>query len=376
MFETLVILILISAVVILVISLRQITQSTKQAQIEEIVDKVFGMSANKVAEQSKQILQGEKDHIKTDLANKQEIFEKLVKQLQDSMKVQQDEIRNLEKDRTLTFSQLRTSIEEQNKQTEALKTSTQGLERILSNNQTRGEWGERIIEDILQANGLIEGTQYVRQAFLKGTKLKPDISLLLPDSRKVAVDVKFPYQEIQKMSLTDSRTQKDAHMKQFKQDMKIKIIKVSEYINPEAGTLDYAILFVPNEMVFSFINQKFPDLIDLALSKRVIMVSPFSFLIVARTVMESFRNFKIGDTLKEIVAYVDEFVSEWDRFKQQFEKYGKSISTLHSDYEKLTGTRVRQMDRRIKKIQSYQAGSLLPSEEQLEIEAEEVIEEE
>jgi DNA recombination protein RmuC len=363
--ESLLILVVLIAVgfVALYFAIQKLLVKTQQAQLESVVDEVFGKSAAKVAEQSKQILEGEKDIIKTDLANKQQVFEKLVKQLQDSMKIQQDEIRNLEKDRTLTFSQLKTSLEDQKQQTEALKTSTQSLEKILSNNQTRGEWGERIIEDLMQANGLMEGTQYVRQVFLRGTNLKPDISLLLPNSRKVAVDVKFPYQEIQKMAMTDSKSQKEVHLKQFRQDMKIKIDKVAQYINPEADTLDYAIMFVPNEMIFSFINQKFPDLIDDALSKRVIMVSPFSFLIVARTVMESYRNFMIGDTLKEIVNYVDEFVGEWGKFKGQFEKYGRSLSTLQTDYEAITGTRVRQMDRRIEKIQSYQAGSLLPAGE-------------
>lgn len=355
---------MIAGFVILYLAIQKLLTQNQHQHLESVIDEVFGKSAAKVAEQSKQILQGEKENIKTDLANKQQVFEKLVKQLQDSLKVQQDEIRVLEKDRTLTFSQLKTSLEEQKRQTEALKSSTQSLEKILSNNQTRGEWGERIIEDLLQANGLVEGTQYVRQVFLRGTNLKPDISLLLPNARKVAVDVKFPYQEIQKMAMTDSKAQKETHAKQFRQDMKIKINKVAEYINPEADTLDYAIMFVPNEMIFSFINQKFPDLIDEALSKRVIMVSPFSFLIVARTVMESYRNFMIGDTLKEIVNYVDEFVGEWGKFRNQFEKYGRSIATLHSDYEVLTGTRVRQMERRIEKIQSYQAGSLLPVAEE------------
>lgn len=341
-------------------TIQQQFKQNQQEQLESMIDSVFGKSAAKVAEQSKQILQSEKETIKTDLDNKQQVIEKLIKQLQEDMKQRQEEIRSLEQDRTKKFSELATTLEEHRKQTDALVVSTKNLEKVLSNNQQRGEWGERIIEDLLQANGLVEGVHYVRQVLLGSTNLKPDISLLLPNERKVAVDVKFPYQEIQKMALTESKSQKQNHLTQFRRDLKVKIDKVALYINPEAKTLDYAILFVPNEMVFSFINQRFPDIVDEAVSKRVLLVSPFTFLIVARTVLESYRNFMIGDTLKEIVGYVDEFVSEWGKFKGQFEKYGRSLATLQKDYETLTGTRVRQMDRRIERIQSYQTGSLLP----------------
>ncbi len=148
-------------------------------------------------------------------------------------------------------------------------------------------------------------------------------------------------------------------MKQFESDLKQKITKVAEYIDPSHDTLDYAIMFVPNEMVFSFINQKYPHLIDLAMTKRVMIVSPFTFLIVARTVMESYRNFMIGDKLKEVVKYVDEFVGEWSKFKSKFEKYGRSLDTLKSDYEELTGTRVRQMERRIERIEDVRHGTSL-----------------
>ena len=165
------------------------------------------------------------------------------------------------------------------------------------NNQQR-QWGERIIEDLLSANGLKEGVHYARQLPLGDGTLRPDISLLLPNDRVVAVDVKFPYQEMQKMTIAETKSQQQVHLKQFRRDIKDKIDKVAKYILPGEKTLDYAILFVPNEMLFSFINQKFPDLIDEAMAKRVLVVSPFTFLIVARTVMESYRNFMIGDKLK------------------------------------------------------------------------------
>ncbi len=328
-------------------------------QMEAIVNQAFGMSAQKIAEQSKQILGSEKDAIRIDLDNKQKMLEKIVKELQEDLKGRQDEIRTLEQDRTRKFTELVGQISEHRKLTEELSVSTRQLASVLSNNQQRGEWGERIIEDLMQANGLMEGVHYLRQSKQQSSTLRPDITLLLPNHRNVPVDVKFPYAAIQKMANAETKAEKETHLKQFASDLKIKISKVAGYIDPAQQTLDYAILFVPNEMVFSFINQKFPDLVDEAMSKRVMIVSPFTFLIVARTVMESYRNFMIGDKLKEVIGYVDEFVGEWQKFKDKFAKYGKSIQTLQADYEDISGTRVRQMERKLEKIEGYRRGSLL-----------------
>lgn len=353
---------LIGGVVFLYISIqKQARAAQSPEQTEALVAKVFGLSANQIAQQSKAILAGEKETIQVDLNNKQQVLEKLVNQLREEMKVKQDEMRGLEKDRLKQFSELTTTLTDHRKLTEDLKTSTQQLASVLSNNQMRGEWGERIIEDLLQSNGLIEGVHYMRQQFLaRSSTLKPDITLLLPDKRVVAVDVKFPYQEIQKMAQADTKPAKAIHLKQFAIDLKTKISKVALYIEPASETLDYAILFVPNEMVFSFINQEFPQLVDEAMAKRVMIVSPFTFLIVARTVIESYRNFMIGDKLKEVVKYVDEFAKEWGLFREEFDKFGRSIETLKTGFDKLTTTRTKQLDRRIERINTYRTGNLLP----------------
>lgn len=326
-------------------------------QLEDMVHKVFGMASNEIAIQSKGILQGEKEQIKSDLSNKQAVFEKLIKDLRQEMGEQQKEIRSIEKEQIDKISSVKTAVEEHRQLTKDLKISTEQLAKVLSNNQTRGSWGERIIEDLLQANGLQEGIHYLRQAKLGDSDMKPDITLLLPDHRNVPVDVKFPYQEVQKMSMTENQSEKQGHVQQFKRDLKIKVDKVAAYISPENDTLDYAIMFVPNEALFSFINQKFPDIIDEALAKKVIICSPFSFLIVARTVMESYRNFMVGKKIKQVIKHIDAFATEWLKFDDEFSKFGRSIETLQKNYETLSTTRKRQMEKKIAKIEQYRGSS-------------------
>ncbi|MBT3249930.1 MAG: DNA recombination protein RmuC [Candidatus Pacebacteria bacterium] len=337
---------------------KKLSKNNSEQEVENLVHKVFSLSTTKIAEQSKQVLEGEKEAIKIDLENKQQVIEKLIKQLQEDLSERQRETRMIDKDRNQKFDKLTTQIDEHRKLTKELETSTSQLAKVLSNNQTRGAWGERIIEDLLLSQGLIEGVHFQRQVSLGSSNLKPDITLLLPNNRVVPVDVKFPYSEIQKMATAETKKGKNEHLLQFKRDLKIKINKVAEYISPEQNTLDYAIMFVPNEMVFSFINQKLSDVVDEALEKRVIIVSPFTFIIVARTIMESYRNFMLEDKLREVIGYIDSFTQEWSKFKDQFGKYGRSIETLKKSYDDLTGTRFKQMNRKIEKIENYHGQEL------------------
>lgn len=358
-FQIILILLIATGFIALFFAMKSMLKTQKNSEIESIVDRVFGMSAQKVAQQSRDILQADKEAIHVDLRNKQLAMEKLVAELRSEMGDHQKEIHKAEKERIHEFSAIIKSLEHHKELTDDLKTSTDTLAKVLSNNQQRGEWGERIIEDLMRSNGLVEGVHYEKQKKLGTTTLRPDITILLPNNRVVPVDVKFPYSEMQKMSVAETKAQQKIHLKQFEQDLKVKIKKVAEYIDVGQDTLDYAIMFVPNEAVFSFINQSMPNMVDLALGKRVLLVSPFTFLIVARTVMESYRNFMIGDKLKEVVKYIDDFVSEWDKFKGSFDKYGKTIATLQKDYDNLTGTRVRVMEKKIGKVQSYSSGSLI-----------------
>jgi len=78
---------------------------------------------------------------------------------------------------------------------------------------------------------------------------------------------------------------------------------------------------------------------------------------VARTVMESYRNFMVGKKIQEVIKQVDAFSNEWVRFDEEFQKFGRSITSLQNNYNTLTTTRKKQMEKRIDKIEEYRSGS-------------------
>lgn len=333
----------------------------REDELKDIVNQVFGEVTQKVATQTKAILESDKEAIYQDNTHKKDLIESMIKELKKEIDERQKEIRDLESDRNKKFGDITRAIEEHRKITDELKASTETLSRVLSNNQTRGAWGERIIEDILRSAGLVEGIHYLKQATLGDTTVRPDVTLLLPNERKVAIDVKFPYAAIQEMAKAETKGEKELQLKHFEADLKEKMNQIEKrgYINVEQGTLDYAIMFVPNEMLFSFINQQFPGIIDDAMSRKIMLVSPFTFLIVARTVMESYRNFMIENNLRKIIKHISEFIEEWSRFTTEFGKFDESISRLRDSFDKITTTRYKMMESKIKKIESYRQGTEL-----------------
>lgn len=302
------------------------------------------------------ILKSDKEAIYKDNTNKKEAIESLIRDLKKDIEDRQSEIRELEKDRNKKFGDIQRSLEEHRSITQELKTSTETLGKVLSNNQIRGAWGEKIIEEILNNAGLVESIHYQKQKILGKSTVKPDITLLLPNGRKVSVDVKFPYAQIQQASDSTNQIQKQEHIKLFEKDIREKLNQIEKrgYINIEEGTLDYAIMFVPNEMLFSFINQKFPGVIDEAMDRKIMIVSPFTFLIVARTVMESYKNFMVENNLRKIVKHIQEFAVEWEKFEGEFSKFDEAISRLRKDFDQVANVRYKKMSIKIKRINDYQ----------------------
>lgn len=339
-------------------------EDAERQVMKNLINEVFGEVTNQVTEQSKHVFRSEQELIAKDLQAKHGEIEKVVTELRKELKERQRDIQQLEQDRNKQFTQIATHIREHQKITEKLSEDTTKLRNILSNNQQRGQWGEYILDDILTSAGLVENVHYVKQETFGSNNVKPDVTLLLPNQRKVAIDVKFPYSAVYKMADAEAVKDKQAAKREFVQDVKAKVKQIVDrgYINPEEGTMDYAILFVPNEMLFSFINQQAPEVIDVAMKQKVMIVSPFTFLIVARTVMESYRNFMIENNLRDIIRFIGDFVEEWSRFEDEFGKFDDQLLRMRKAYDKIATTRYNRMRLRINRIEEYRHGMLESTE--------------
>jgi DNA recombination protein RmuC len=281
--------------------------------------------------------------IATDLSNKKEAIEKIVKELN-------EQLSTVEKSRISQFTTLHTVIENNSKITQELSATAEGLKKVLSNNQLRGAFGEKVAEDLLKQSGFVIGTDYSKQE--STGESRPDFTLFLPDKTKINIDAKFPYTNIVKMSETTDTAQKTQYLKLFEQDVKKKINDVAsrDYINPEDNTVDFVIVFIPNEMIFSFIYEKFPTLLEEAYSKKVIFAGPFSFTAILRMVRQAYENFRYQKNIQGIIGQIKTFEKEFARYNEEFGKIGDKIDSLAKQYDAVNTTRTRSLLRVTDKI--------------------------
>jgi DNA recombination protein RmuC len=294
-----------------------------------------------------QKLGAESSKSRIDLENKRAEIERLVKQIQEDLKESKKELELSEKDRISSFSALKNSLDEYKKITEQLSVSTENLKKVLSNNQMRGQFGEQVADDLLKMAGFVVGQTYTRQESENGAR--PDFTVYLPDKTKINIDAKFPYASLQRMTETDDVDAKKRYMKQFESDIKEKIKQVTtrEYISVEDGTVDFVILFIPNEMIFSFIYDKMPQIWEDAMSRKVILAGPFSFTAILRMVKQAYENFRVQENIFKIVGYIQAVEKEFDKFNEEFDKVGDRIEQLQKQYSEVSTTRVNQMKRKM-----------------------------
>jgi DNA recombination protein RmuC len=289
---------------------------------------------------------------RVDMENKRGEIERLVKTIQEDLKQSKKELEVSEKERINSFSALKTSLEDYKKITEQLSVSTESLKKVLSNNQLRGQFGEQVADELLKMAGFVRGVDYEFNKEQAGSETRPDFAVFLPDGTRINVDSKFPYANLQRMSETEDEDAKKRYKAAFERDVKEKIKQVTtrDYINPDDRTVDFVILFIPNEMIFSYIYDKLPEVWQNAMSQKVMLAGPFSFTAILRMVRQSYENFRVQKNIYDIIGHVKAFEKEFDTFSDAFYKIGDRIDSLQKQYDTVSTTRFNQMVRRIDKV--------------------------
>lgn len=324
---------------------REDIEETIGNKLNELLPDVLSKANEDLVRMANEKLGSETKQGRIDLDNKREEISRIVKSLEDYMK-------SAEKERIDTYSALKTSVEESRKITEKLSVSTEGLKKVLSDNQVRGQFGEQVAEDLLKMAGFVKGVDYEFNKKQEGSQTRPDFAVFLPDGTRINVDSKFPYANLQNMSEAEDKVTKTKYMKDFEKDVKEKIKQVTtrDYINPTDKTVDFVILFIPNEMIFSFIYEKMPDIVESAMQSRVVLAGPFSFTAILRMIRQSYENFRVQSNIYNIIAHVKAFEKEFGVFSEAFLKIGDRIDALDKQYDTVSTTRFKQLEKRMDKV--------------------------
>lgn len=297
---------------------------------------------------SKQTVSGEKD-----LEAKKRLIDQTLESMRGDLKKVEELMAALEKDRAQKFGELASGIRMTAEQTARLQETAEKLRQALASGKARGQWGERMAEDVLRLSGFIEGVNYLKQKALDAAASRPDYTFPLPKGQKINMDVKFPLTNFLRYLEAESETEREACKAQFLRDVRARIKEVTgrDYINPEDQTLDYVLVFIPNEQVYAFINQNDPSLVDDALKSKVVLCSPFTLYAILAIIRQAMDNFNLERAADDMLKLMGSFFKEWGKYRESMDRMGKKLGEAREEFDRLVSTRSNKLEKPLRAIE-------------------------
>lgn len=314
---------------------------------------------------AKSKLDSEREISIRELSSKKGLIDEQLKRMTKELESVSWLVKELEKDRVEKFGELTNQLKETGIQTAALTQTTNTLREALASTKIRGQWGERMAEDVLKMAGFVENVNYFKQKSVEGIGTRPDFTFILPKDLKLNMDVKFPLDNYMKFLEAESELEKSEYRNYFLKDVKARIKEVTsrEYINPEQNTLDYVLLFIPNEQIYAFIHEQDSGILDNGIKSKVVLCSPITLFAVLAVIRQAVENFALEQTSNEILSLLGSFNKQWDSFLKKLKVLGKRIGDAHKEYETLMSTRRRQLERPLNRIEELRTQRHLPVQE-------------
>ena len=246
-----------------------------------------------------------------------------------------------------------TRLDETNRQVMDFAEQLQNLQDILKNPKQRGVLGEYYLETVLK-NVLPPGSYKMQYSFKDGTIVD---AVVLIDKQIIPIDSKFSLENYNRMLETRDLEKKRKYEIAFISDLKIRIDETAKYVKPEENTMDFAFMFIPSEAVYydllinkvGTVTGDTNNLIYYAGKKKVIIISPTSFLAYLQTVLQGIRRQKISEQACEIIKEVEKLGRHLEIYSEYMKKLGDHLGITVSSYNK-AGREFEKIDKDVVKI--------------------------
>ncbi|MEP4651942.1 MAG: DNA recombination protein RmuC, partial [Ilumatobacter sp.] len=266
------------------------------------------------------------------------------------------------------FGEVDSSLKAHMEIANTLSESTQALKSALANPQARGQWGERMAEDVLRLAGFVEHVNYTKQTQIDGGAGRPDYTFNMPKGQTLFMDVKFPMAAYLRYLEAGTDAERDAHLKRFLQDVRARVKELAkrEYAVEGGGSmLDNVLLFIPNEQLSGFIHEHDPALIEDAMGQQIVMCSPMTLFAFLGVIRQAHDNFTIERTSDEILSLIGKFGTQWTKYADQMEKIQRRFEGVEKDFDELTGRRRRMLEKPLRDLEAIRQQRNLPVDGEL-----------
>jgi DNA recombination protein RmuC len=290
---------------------------------------------------------------KGDLSQRHEAIKTLVEPLKQQLETYQKRLQQSESAQSSALGEVKKHLETLAQSNLSLAAETQQFRMVLKSNHARGRWGEETLRRVVEAAGMSAHCDFSEQT--QAGDAKPDLIVRLPGERFIIVDAKVPdFDFLNALESADETKRAEAlaiHAAKLK--VTIKALADRDYPSQFPNALDYVVLFVPAESLFSAALEGDHDLIIWAAGKRILLATPASLIALLRSVSVSWQQHaqtenaqKIAEAALELYGRVCKFTEHFERIRDGLGKANDAFNDAVGSYERM----VRPAGEKIQKL--------------------------
>lgn len=300
---------------------------------------------------------------KGDLAQRQEAIKTLVEPLKQQLETYQKRLQQSEAAQSSTLGEVKKQLELLSQQSASLANETQQFRMVLHSNPARGRWGEETLRRVVEAAGMSAHCDFTEQTATGENR--PDLMVKLPGDRVIIVDAKVPdFDFLNALEAADAAKRAEAlaqHAAKLKTT--IKALADRDYPRQFPNALDYVVLFVPAESLFSAALEGDRELIVWAAERRILLATPASLIALLRSVAVSWQQHKQTENAQKIAEAARELFSRVCVFTEHFARIGDGLARANEAFNKAAASyqsRVRPAGEKLTELGGAATGKTLP----------------
>jgi DNA recombination protein RmuC len=290
---------------------------------------------------------------KGDLAQRQEAIKGLVEPLKQQLDSYQKRLQQSETAQSSALGEVKKHLETLAQSNQTLASETAQFRSVLKSNQARGRWGEETLRRVVEAAGMSAHCDFTEQT--TAGENRPDLIVRLPGERFIIVDAKVPDLDFLNALETADETKRAESLATHAAKLKgtIKALADRDYPHQFPNALDYVVLFVPAESLFSAALEGDHDLIIWAAEKRILLATPASLIALLRSVSVSWQQHAQTENAQKIAEAAREFYARVVKFAEHFEKIRSGLERANSAFNDAAAsyqTRIRPAGGRLAEL--------------------------
>jgi DNA recombination protein RmuC len=290
---------------------------------------------------------------KGDLAQRQEAIKTLVEPLKQQLETYQKNLQQNSTAQSATLGEVKKQLELLSQQSQSLASETQQFRMVLHSNQARGKWGEETLRRVVEAAGMSAHCDFTEQT--QAGENRPDLIVRLPGDRFIIVDAKVPDLDFLNALEAADDTKRAASLLAHAQKLKetVRNLAARDYPRQFPKALDYVVLFVPAESLFSAALEGDHDLIVWAAEKRILLATPASLIALLRSVTVSWQQHAQTENAQKIAEAAQELFVRVVTFSEHLEKIRGGLDTANKAFNQAVGSyesRIRPAGEKMQKL--------------------------